>query len=520
MTVPPTVSTPVPASKQASGSRFRLIFLAPAFALIALLCWALASPIGSSPDDDFHLASIWCAQGDRPGVCETSADPTERLVPSAIKDAATCYRGQPTVSAVCQTSSTALVPTDRGDFRGDYPPLYYATMSVLVFPDVATSVLIMRLLNVLILVGITTALYALLPNRRRSTLLWAWLITTVPLGLFLIASNNPSSWAIIGIGSAWLALLGYFESRGRRKGALSGIFVLSGLLAAGSRGDSAIYLLVSIGVVLVLTVRRDRAYWLSACLPFAMAVVGIIFYATSAQSGVAITGLNDGPRELVQTNPFAVLLSNLVNVPSLWVGAFGTWPLGWLDTTMPAIVTAGGAACFVAVAFSGFASRSRRKTIVVVGLGLLLWLLPTFVLLRSMNLVGTQVQPRYLLPLIIVFAGAALLTVGRRRLVFNRLQSLLIVAALAAAQGAALYYNMRRYITGTSAKSWNLNSGIQWWWNIPVPPMAIWISGSLAFAVLVVILVRENAKAPTPSVPTGDADSARDPHRRRPAALR
>jgi len=60
----------------------------------------------------------------------------------------------------------------------------------------------------------------LLPLRRRSTLLWGWIVSIVPLGLFLIASNNPSSWALIGIGSAWLALLGYLETHGKRKIAL------------------------------------------------------------------------------------------------------------------------------------------------------------------------------------------------------------------------------------------------------------------------------------------------------------
>ena len=27
--------------------------------------WALSSPAGSSPDDDFHLPSIWCGWGSR-----------------------------------------------------------------------------------------------------------------------------------------------------------------------------------------------------------------------------------------------------------------------------------------------------------------------------------------------------------------------------------------------------------------------------------------------------------------------
>ena len=36
----------------------------------ALSAWAFASPIGAPPDGDFHMASIWCAQGDRLGMCK------------------------------------------------------------------------------------------------------------------------------------------------------------------------------------------------------------------------------------------------------------------------------------------------------------------------------------------------------------------------------------------------------------------------------------------------------------------
>ncbi|TAM71920.1 MAG: DUF2142 domain-containing protein [Microbacteriaceae bacterium] len=479
--------------------RFRLIMIAPALALIALMAWAFASPMGSSPDDDFHLVSIWCGQGIRPGICEAAPSPAERTVPQAILAAPACFENKPKVSAACQYRSLDFAPgamttTERGNFSNNYPPLYYAAMSVFVGHDILTSVLVMRLVNVLLFVGLTAALFALLPPHRRPTLLWAWLVTLVPLGLFLVASNNPSSWAITGIGSAWLALLGYFESTGWRKAALGSVFTCAALMAAGSRGDAAIYVILSVVVVLAMTMQKARRYWISAVLPIALCVVSLIFYTSAGQSVVAATGLNGGPADEVQHNPIAVLFSGLLNVPSIWAGIFGTWPLGWFDTVMPAIVTVGAAGCFVAVVFSGLSSRGRRKTFVIVGIGLVLWLLPTYVLLRSMNLVGTQVQPRYLLPLIIVFAGVALLDVGRRRLAFTRLQTTMIAVALSASQAAALYYDMRRYVTGTSSTNWNLDAGMKWWWHLPITPMAMCVVGALAFACLVIVVVREIAK--------------------------
>ena len=41
-----------------------------AAALILGLSWSLASAPASSPDDDFHLASIWCAWGAEASDCQ------------------------------------------------------------------------------------------------------------------------------------------------------------------------------------------------------------------------------------------------------------------------------------------------------------------------------------------------------------------------------------------------------------------------------------------------------------------
>ncbi|WP_369124737.1 hypothetical protein, partial [Glaciimonas sp. Cout2] len=52
--------------------------------------------------------------------------------------------------------------------------------------DIPLSVILMRVFNAVLFVGITTALYFLLPFRRRPILAWSLAITLVPLGMFLI----------------------------------------------------------------------------------------------------------------------------------------------------------------------------------------------------------------------------------------------------------------------------------------------------------------------------------------------
>ncbi|HMM82462.1 MAG TPA: DUF2142 domain-containing protein [Terrimesophilobacter sp.] len=477
-------------------SGFRLFYLAPALALIALTAWSFASPMGSSPDDDFHLASIWCAGGAKPGECKLGTENNNRYVPEALHYAP-CFAMRPTESAKCQTefdlNSNAMVLTDRGSFANNYPPMYYSAMNLFVGSNILASVLVMRIINALLFVGVTWLLYWLLPIERRSTLIWAWLITTVPLGLFLIASNNPSAWALIGVGSAWLALLGYFESSGRRKVALGAIFAATAIMAAGSRGDAGIYVVLSVIAVGILTFRRDKGYFVSAILPLIMSAIAILFFLSSQQSSVVSSGLGSGTGSAAagQLTGFALIAYNLLSVQSLWTGAFGGAGLGWLDTTMPAIVEVSAVATFVAVAFVGLSRTSWRKTLVVVAAALTLWILPTYVLVKGGNVVPENVQPRYLLPLIVVFAGLAMFSVAKARLKFSRIQVVFIILSLSIAQAVALQINMRRYITGIDKQGWNLDANIEWWWDIPFSPMFVWIVGSVAFAALVTVTVRE-----------------------------
>jgi hypothetical protein len=479
--------------------RFRALYLAPALALIALMAWALASPVGASPDDDFHLASIWCANAAKTSDCRSTSDPSERIVP-AIIHFAPCFEHKPLQSAACQQKyfdegSRPTVTTDRGSFENNYPPVYYATMNVLVGSDIATSVVVMRLANILIFLAFVAGLYVLLPVARRPTLLWSWMLSVVPLGMFLLASNNPSSWAIVGIGSAWIALLGYFETTGRRRIGLGVVFVLATIVAAGSRGDAALYVVLSAAAVVILTFSRTRAYLLSAILPVAMAAVGVGFFLTSRQSGVVASGLASvGGVTPPSANPINLAINDAMNVPSLWSGVFGTWPLGWLDTVLPAVVPLGAMVAFIAVLFVGLSDSSARKTIAVTVVAVALLLIPTYVLVKGLNVVGENVQPRYLLPLIVLIAGLGMVTHRSRRVVLNRLQLTVVVGGLAVAESVALYTNMRRYITGSTGHGFNLNSDIGWWWSVAPSPMVVWIVGSLAFAALLVVLVREMNK--------------------------
>lgn len=485
--------------------RLPLLALAPLLALLTLTAWVFASPVGAGPDDDYHLVSSWCAGPTAGQTCAPGSESTTRVVPMALDDVE-CFAFDPTASAACQGedwswSVLELVETDRGNFGGAYPPVYYVVTGVFTGSDIQASAIGMRLLTVLIFVALTTALFLVLPERLRAPLLWGWLISTVPLGVFLFGTNNPSTWAMIGVGSSWLALLGWFDTSGRRKVAAGALFVVSVVMAAGSRGDAALYAGLGIALVLVLRAARRRDFWISSILPAIMGLVALAFFLTARQSQSGLVGFGGGSNLVSSAGSagggepeqalsgFGLLAYNLLNLPFLWSGVLGEWALGWLDTSMPALVSAATVAVFVGVGFVGISRMWGRKAVALGALILALVAVPLYVLQAGGDLIGEQVQPRYLLPLIVMLAGLLMLTEARAPIRVTLSQRFAVLLALSGAHFVALHLNIRRYVTGIDGVSVNLDAGVEWWWQGPIGPNAVWLLGSLAFAMLVALLV-------------------------------
>ena len=61
----------------------------------------------------------------------------------------------------------------------------------------------------------------------------------------------------------------------------------------------------------------------------------------------------------------------------------------------------------------------------------------------------------------------------------------------------ALEANIRRYVTGIDAPGLNLDAGREWWWNLPFGPNLVWMVGSVAFAGVVFLAIREIASVQT-----------------------
>lgn len=472
---------------------------------VTLFAWALSSPVGSSPDDDFHLASIWCGWGDDANLCQDLDEPNAKRVPLEVAQPA-CFAFDTTKSGECKADFIGregeTATSGWGNFNDLYPPVYYAAMRTFVSDDVTASVLRIRVANAALSVLVVGAVALLVPLALRRTMLWALLLTTVPLGAFILGSNNPSAWAILSAGTLWVALYAMFDAQGRRRAALGVASVVTALMGSGARADACLYSSLAVCAVMVLrwgVLRRNAA---PVAIGAGIVAVSAWFFLTSGQGQAASAGLPTAPGVGPEVSIFELTVHNLLELPWLLFGSFGSGSLGWLDTSLPPLVFYCSILAAAVVLFWGWSSMNGRKLIAVSGVAVCLVAFPLLVLAQNRHTVGMAVQPRYLLPMIVLLAGLSLLRVDGRLHPLNTFQRGAVGASLVVAHSVALHTNMRRYTTGSDENGVDLNTGAQWWWDTSLQPMTVWVVGSLAFAAAAVLVLgmRDEASEEEPVV--------------------
>jgi hypothetical protein len=139
----------------------------------------------------------------------------------------------------------------------------------------------------------------------------------------------------------------------------------------------------------------------------------------------------------------------------------------------------------LAIILVGLGNLNRRKSLALATVFAALIAIPLYILVQGGIVVGAGVQPRYIYPLMILFAGLATLGFRRDDLGLTRAQLWLIGASVSIANAVALHTNMRRYITGVDNQGANLDAGREWWWSLPLSPNIVWAVGAISFAAAV-----------------------------------
>lgn len=476
--------------------------------LFLAMTWALASPPGSSPDDDFHLASIWCSWGADAAGCTVLEEPapTDHLtvsVPDLAIESSHCAAFKPEVSGGCSylnpDGSSAQPDPEVYVMRANnrsYPELFYAMMRPFVVDSAATSVVLMRLASAVLGIALLVAAGLLtVPDDRWR--LWAyWLVGSVPLGLFTFASTNPSSLAIAGAAAVFPLTLAALQSDGepRRRWIASSLAAVSAILAVGSRSDAVFFCGLAVAAALVVSLRGRRGALIRGGLSaLPVASVLIVAFITRNGAGLAAGAGAPAPGRVAPTT------DNIVGVLSFYVGEFAT-RLGWLDVAVPSLAWGSIALALGAILGYGVGGLGARRAIAVGATLAVALTLPIVMLERTGYRVGEWVQPRYLLPGVMVLLGILAIRGADGTAGPNRRQLIWVAALASLAHTIALHRLMRRYITGVDGVAFDLGQAKEWWWDIGVGPMAVWALGSLAFSALALtVAIRAGASVEAPA---------------------
>lgn len=486
-------------------------------ALVALLAWSFASPPVSSPDEDYHLGSIWCPPPAEASGCQlgTKDGKPAVFVPEAIAERP-CYVGKTSASAACVNalSDTTLVPSTRFD-QGDYPGPYYRIMHGFVGPEVDRTVLTIRAVNSAVAVLFIGLALALAPAASRRAATYAVAVGVVPLGMFMMGSVNPSAWSFVGLTACWIALNSLARARSVPARVANGALALAGAgLAAVARADTAPFIVIIVAAVgLVHLTLRPRWEWLVAAAG-ALAIGAWSFLTSAQSSGVAPTA----PGGPVRPRGW-VLGYNLTENLQVAGGVLGVPPwgsLGWLELPMPTGVYVPMLLLAGALLFVGPRLLDWRKAgaLLIVAVGLTA--LPFYMLQRNLDTAG--IQPRYFMSLVPLLLGIALLAPRARdayRLTVA--QALVAWVFLNGAHAIALLTVLRRFTTGT-AGSYRLGTNVTWWWDFGPGPLQWWVAGVAGFAVAssAVVWVSFRRRVPPPAAarggaPGADAEAAAEP---------
>jgi hypothetical protein len=258
---------------------------------------------------------------------------------------------------------------------------------------------------------------------------------------------------------------------------LSILAAFSFLLLVGSRGDSTFYALFAVAAAVYLSFPQNPLKWLKILFSVSMIFIAVVAIFLSSQSTSALEGLDTNNSGNVGVE-LGKVFSNVLNIPSLILGIFGYWGLGWLDTPMPVVVWVAAFSAFIILMFMGFGKTDLRKNVAagVVFLGTLV--IPLWILFQSNATVGSYVQPRYIYPLVILLA-AIVLSNGLEKLVLTKSQKIILFSFLFVSNSVALHINLDRYVSGLEEATWNF-SNITWWWEGFLNPGAVWSIGVIA----------------------------------------
>jgi hypothetical protein len=183
-------------------SRLKTAFIVGGLSFCISASWAIASPPGSSPDEDAHLTTAWCMSKYGIGDC--------LKVPLRVVESGKCFFLDADNLPTCEDG---LKNSEISPERVMNKNVYYKVLSYFVTQnDIDLSIIKMRMINAFISSIVLMIVILLSTKNASNATIMGWLIVNVPLGFFITSSINSSSWPYIFTSALFPLLYNIFKN--------------------------------------------------------------------------------------------------------------------------------------------------------------------------------------------------------------------------------------------------------------------------------------------------------------------
>jgi hypothetical protein len=459
---PPSARLESQVSNPAGARRWKKFGVAFALLLVPMLLWALASPLGSVPDEPSHAIRAAAVVRGQIVTPPWSGNPrlAQSVVPRYVANMVdlTCYAGKPRVTPACEIplSGNTDVLVTTGNSASSNSPAFYAILGLpTLVLDGDAALYAMRFLNSTLCALAMAAMFMQLTLLARSR--WAivgGVIAVTPMVFFLSGSINPNAIEVASAGALFVTLVGIVRSPSsvRILWERIAISVISVGLLVNSRSISLLWIILIIGAVLALANgERLRALlsgagaWVLLISSAALVVAALTWYANPPR-------YEGGPVVGDVTSSLAAFISMAVRTFEFASGYVGYF--GWLDTPSPALSIILWSFFIVGMIVGALIWGSGRARWVAAGFGGAMLAVPPVVQAFVAPELGYIWQGRYMLAMLIcllVACGMALDNTFEEHQMAPRSRTTVatVLSLFALGQVLSFVWTLRRYTVGS-----------------------------------------------------------------------
>ena len=459
----------------------RNYFAAALSLFIVMSAWSVSSPLGSGPDADFHISNIWCAWGEKLGICENrdiiSSDPSARIPHMFLM-----CNGRPIeYYPVCEFDSPQEQMSTYRTATNSQMGLYYRIMRVFVVESPTRSIITMRLFSSFIAAIMFFLLMVQTRTKTRHAVLAAWSFVLVPVAINYFTAVNPRGWATLGVMSGWGFLQSLFEtdrSENKRRIGLIASFIASFALVATSRADATLFFMFVVALIVIGNLSAQKKLSRKIITRYGLVLLG----------GVSIVQFIPVLKNLVniqQQEGFALrqyVVFQIVHIPET-IGDVWGYTVGQSGSG-PGILGIIGLSLFVVAIAFALQRASRLQQFMVTSISLF-----TCIAIYKGGLsIGGIAPPTgvYVTGLVSAIMGITVLfSTHNQQLMSARGNRTSVMALLSWAHLLAFYswmefYTRRGKNVGYFDK-FSLND--EWWWGRETNPNLVFLIGAFFFPV-------------------------------------